>query len=435
MAIRGSVQIGPIGEENSKAAREKTLKKDLENERMVAFNACGMLKMEIDFVGDFFFGSKDKEEENDMKKSKSGLKSSEHSYSSDSSSEEEDDYQLSKFYQSNTREELANQLKAINFEEESNEADLGMMQDEDKEEDLSAEEDLGEAGTNVDKFLKELMDSNDPGKEKRERKNSKNLEKTKKRGETIDTEMQEDIDEFKEESNALIDQYLSEDCKDKEDKEDAEDVNPNMFGSGNALDLDFAAILSGGLAKPVSDLEPDSSIEQIQKKIKQEIEGDNDWAQMEMEINNLDLESDLLEKEDEDYKAIIGDSDFGDMEADEGNDAFITDMKGIEGTDEPELQNDYAVGEPEPNLAEDDTSNDFFERFMSGIGLESSSNKRKASDGKILRPYEYLNVINKWGTTNFGRLKASILIVEGCAIKHWNDKNSKNISSHLIPCP
>lgn len=388
MAIRGSVQIGPIGEENCKIAREKTLKKDLENERMVAFNACGMLKMEIDFVGDFFFGSKEKEDEDDIKKSKSGLKSSERSYSSDSSSEEEDDYQLSKFYQSNTREELANQLKAINFEEESNEADLGMIQDDEQEEDQESGE--AEDNSNVDKFLKELMHSNDPGKAKRERKNSKNLEKTKKRGEIMDTQAQDDIDEFrKEEGNALIDHYLSEDCK---DTEHAEDINPNMFGSGNALDLDFAAILSADLNNPASDLESDASIEQIKKKIKQEIEGDNDWDQMELEINNLDLESDLLEKDDEDYKAIIGDSDFGDMETDEGNDAFITDMKGIEGKDESSRQNDYAVGEPDTSLAKDDNSNDFFERFMSGIGLESSSNKRKASDGTILANWDNMNI-------------------------------------------
>lgn len=353
-------------------------------------------------MGDFFFGAREeKDKRPSAAKRVEDEVSSGRSYSSDSSSEGEEDYQLSKFYQSNTREELANQLKAINFDEEENEADLGMIEDESD----------GVEPNDVDKFLKELMETNDPGKEKRERKNSKNMEKIGKREETGQTnrienpfEPQESVKErnkeFESEYGDLQQQKNNQPKQDpqtndfspkkleitsnltsKDPKESTqiqnldsdnkqEDVDQEMFGSGNALGLDFNAILAE--VNVNEEPEKDSSIEEIEKKIKAEIEGGTDWEQIELEANEMDLETDLLEKEEDDddqFEGVIGGNDFGDLgeDSEEANKAFLEDMNQIEnGAGDVEKEKD---------------TDDFFETFMSGIGLQSARNRRKSSDG------------------------------------------------------
>jgi len=117
-----------IGDEEVQIKEEnERLKKEIEKERKIAFNACNILKMEIEYIGNFFFGKK-KEKNSFEKIKKSYLSYDKNTFSDEEADDEgedegedEEDYTLSKFYQSNTREDLQNQLKNINFEDEDDE--------------------------------------------------------------------------------------------------------------------------------------------------------------------------------------------------------------------------------------------------------------------------------------------------------------------------
>lgn len=132
--------VNIMDEDVESQEERESLKKGIEKERKIAFNAYNLLKMEVDYIGDFFFGKK-KEKEKAGEKSKGGSSKDldkggseeEADDEEEKDEEEEEDYTLSKFYQSNTREELQNQLKNINFEEEENDAE---EEQEKKKEDL-----------------------------------------------------------------------------------------------------------------------------------------------------------------------------------------------------------------------------------------------------------------------------------------------------------
>jgi hypothetical protein len=124
-----SVNIGD--EETQNEEENQRLKKEIEKERKLAFNACSILKIEEEYIGNFFFGKKVNKKEKE-KKNKNTFSDEEINEEADDEEEEENegDYTLSKFYQSNTREELQNQLKDLNFEEEEEEVVRKSSEDE-----------------------------------------------------------------------------------------------------------------------------------------------------------------------------------------------------------------------------------------------------------------------------------------------------------------
>lgn len=132
-----------IGDEEVQIKEEnERIKKEIEKERKIAFNACSILKMEIDYIGNFFFGKKKEEKNSKDKIKKSNLSFDKKTFSDEEADDEgegegegenEQDYTLSKFYQSNTREDLQNQLKNINFEDEDENNDKNEIKEIDCE--------------------------------------------------------------------------------------------------------------------------------------------------------------------------------------------------------------------------------------------------------------------------------------------------------------
>lgn len=157
-----------IGDEEVDNQEEnELLKRSIQKERKMAFNAYNLLKMEVDYIGNFFFGKKKKNEgKEDTKKEseKNNFSEEEEADNEEEDDEEEDDeeemeepeedYTLSKFYQSNTREELQNQLKNINFEDEDEEEEkeTGEKENSAKEDLLSGSEDEKETEKETEKI-------------------------------------------------------------------------------------------------------------------------------------------------------------------------------------------------------------------------------------------------------------------------------------------
>ena len=112
---------------------QKILQNAIQKERKMAFNACALLKMEVDLIGDFFFGKSKKKEDSKVTEDKYESEHKESSLECSSESEDEDK-KLSSFYQSNTREELQNELKNINFadQEEEKEEELQIKSKDDE---------------------------------------------------------------------------------------------------------------------------------------------------------------------------------------------------------------------------------------------------------------------------------------------------------------
>jgi len=158
-----SVYIGD--EETQNQEENDRLKKEIEKERKLAFNACSILKIEEEYIGNFFFGKKVRKEE--KKKRKTFSEEEDNEEADDEEEDIEEDYTLSKFYQSNTREELQNQLKDLNFEDE--EEEVGEEETNRKESD-----DDGLKGENVEVKEQELLSGSDEENEDEKELNEEN---------------------------------------------------------------------------------------------------------------------------------------------------------------------------------------------------------------------------------------------------------------------
>ena len=257
------------------------LKKDIQKERKVAFNAYTLLKIEMESIGDFFFGTKKvkivKKKFAGGLKGKIGESAEEGSYDS-----YEEDFSLSSSYQSNTRQELQNHLRNINFEDE------------------------GEPGQGspdkVDLFLKSLTDEPDSQNKRSHIKNSKKLNEIVQKDNT-----EEDMPEVEAKSETKgSEEETGESNKLVEGKKvssEQDNLEIELFSSGNAQDLDLEMILTSGA------YQEDSQIKEIQMKSKMDIASHHDLEEEDIDLDNdddddlvnggMDIKYDLLE-EDED---------------------------------------------------------------------------------------------------------------------------------------
>ena len=163
--------------------------------------------MEIDQIGNFFFGKKPEKKQKTLADKRNF--SEDEADDEGDEGEDEEDYTLSQFYQSNTREDLQNQLKNINFEDE---------QAEEPQESVE--------GTNVRKA--DLLSGSD------------------------DEKADDEPKEFKVESGGR-------------DQAEGAKVDKELFSSGNAQDFDFSSIV-----KKREDNESEE-LKRLRQKSKEEI--------------------------------------------------------------------------------------------------------------------------------------------------------------------
>lgn len=252
-------------EDGATKEENERLKESIQKERKIAFNACSILKMEIEYIGNFFFGKKA-----EKKEKKNGERKS---YSEDEADDEggevedEEDYTLSQFYQSNTREELQNQLKNINFED-------------DQEEETKEEEETPTVRRS------DLLSGSD------------------------DEKQEEKPKEFQVESGGR-------------GQGSAGKVDMGLFSSGNAQDFDFGSIIKN------KEQEQDESdeIEQLRQKSKEEINKNHDLEIEDLDNDDdlvtggMGIKYDLLTKEEGERE-----QEEAEAEEDEENDLDIDKM-------------------------------------------------------------------------------------------------------------
>jgi hypothetical protein len=158
-----SVNIGD--EETQKKEENDRLKIEIEKERKLAFNACSILKMEVEYIGNFFFGKKIKKDDKNKLKDKKTFSEDEYSEEADDERENDgNDYTLSKFYQSNTRQDLQNQLKDLNFEDEDEEVNTDDITKEEEDEIVNGTSD--DSSEEMEIKTSELLSGSDEENEK-----------------------------------------------------------------------------------------------------------------------------------------------------------------------------------------------------------------------------------------------------------------------------
>lgn len=229
-------------EEQQKTEENERLKAEVQKERKLAFNACSILKMDTAHIGDFFFGKKPQKKE--PKREEKKTFSEDEADDEGEEEESDEDYTLSKFYQSNTREELQNQLKHINFEDED-EGVEGEGENEGENEGVAAPKKA------------ELLSGSEDEKDRGEK-------------------------EFKVESGGRESETAAE------GQTRAAGVDPDLFSSGNAQNFDFEAIIQ----TVEKESEECAELEALRKKSKEEI---NRNTNLEIEDENEDDDDLMME--------------------------------------------------------------------------------------------------------------------------------------------